>query len=183
MAIISPLWQNYLCKLSPCTMDSFSHFYGPPKGSNDDDSIKRDTSWVSLDKSKSHLSSDNFECSMNKKCDALELIGSCCPTNEGVVLGCCEWILPWKKSIDAECDRTSFGGEREQNSDVWGILWYLSLYNWALRDCFLVNWWTLQSTKVSNATFFSNKCVVTIQVVAVVGTNDCWSEWTEMRIR
>jgi hypothetical protein len=31
----------------------------------------------------------SLECSANEKCAKLGLIGACCPTNEGVMLGCC----------------------------------------------------------------------------------------------
>jgi hypothetical protein len=34
--------------------------------------------------------SDTSLCSVNSKCSNLGLSGSCCPTNEGVVLGCCD---------------------------------------------------------------------------------------------
>ena len=29
------------------------------------------------------------DCSANEKCKELELIGNCCPTSEGIFLGCC----------------------------------------------------------------------------------------------
>eukprot|EP00581_Thalassiosira_minuscula_P007632 CAMPEP_0183705804 /NCGR_PEP_ID=MMETSP0737-20130205/2822_1 /TAXON_ID=385413 /ORGANISM="Thalassiosira miniscula, Strain CCMP1093" /LENGTH=137 /DNA_ID=CAMNT_0025933059 /DNA_START=21 /DNA_END=434 /DNA_ORIENTATION=+ len=74
----------------------FNHFYGPPKGSDDD--IKRDESWIPLDNPKddsgavavapkAHGSSGT--CATNEKCAALGLTGNCCPTNKGTTLECC----------------------------------------------------------------------------------------------
>ena len=40
--------------------------------------------------STTHSGRDTSLCSTNSKCSSLGLIGSCCPTNEGVVLGCCD---------------------------------------------------------------------------------------------
>lgn len=56
----------------------FNHFYGPPKGT-DDDSIKHDESWIP----------SSASCSKNENCAALELTGNCCPTNKGDLLECC----------------------------------------------------------------------------------------------
>ena len=36
------------------------------------------------------ISNPSQECSSNTGCSALGLVGACCPTTEGVVLGCCE---------------------------------------------------------------------------------------------
>lgn len=61
----------------------FSHFYGPSGGTDDDDSIKQDHSW-------NPQSPSSGSCANNDGCVALELTGDCCPTNEGVMLGCCD---------------------------------------------------------------------------------------------
>mmetsp|Transcript_25164 Transcript_25164/g.40907 ORF Transcript_25164/g.40907 Transcript_25164/m.40907 type:complete len:123 (-) Transcript_25164:226-594(-) len=61
----------------------FRHFYGPPKGTDDNDSIKQDHSWIPHPQS-------SGSCANNDGCVALELIGECCPTNDGVMLGCCD---------------------------------------------------------------------------------------------
>lgn len=39
---------------------------------------------------KSHSSSGSSACSSNSKCADLGLIGDCCPTKQGVTLGCCD---------------------------------------------------------------------------------------------
>lgn len=41
-------------------------------------------------KTKSHSSSASSSCSSNSKCADLGLIGDCCPTKQGVTLGCCD---------------------------------------------------------------------------------------------
>ncbi|KAL3802572.1 hypothetical protein ACHAW5_011327 [Stephanodiscus triporus] len=71
----------------------FSHFYGPPKV--DESSVKQDKSFSSLDNNirggGEALESDisAAACEMNKKCSKLELVGYCCPTENGVMLECC----------------------------------------------------------------------------------------------
>jgi len=41
-------------------------------------------------KEKSHASSGSSACASNSKCADLGLIGDCCPTKQGVTLGCCD---------------------------------------------------------------------------------------------
>lgn len=41
-------------------------------------------------KEKSHASSGSSACSSNLKCADLGLVGECCPTKQGVTLGCCD---------------------------------------------------------------------------------------------
>jgi hypothetical protein len=48
------------------------------------------TTKTSSTRSSSGGGSDTSLCSVNSKCSNLGLSGSCCPTKEGVVLGCCD---------------------------------------------------------------------------------------------
>jgi hypothetical protein len=80
----------------PC---SFGNLYGPPKSSGGN-SIKSNENWYSPDDTSSSASiasssaatesSSGAECAANSKCKALGLIGACCPTHDGVMLGCCD---------------------------------------------------------------------------------------------
>jgi hypothetical protein len=77
-----------------CRFYSFSHFYGPPKV--DDSSVKQDKSFSSLDdnihgggEAPESDTSAAAACEMNKKCSKLELVGYCCPAENGVMLECC----------------------------------------------------------------------------------------------
>ncbi|KAL7442659.1 hypothetical protein ACHAXM_011985 [Skeletonema potamos] len=76
----------------------FGNLYGPPKSSGDN-SIKNKENWYSSDDTSSSASiasnsaatksSAGAECAANSKCNALGLIGDCCP-HDGVMLGCCD---------------------------------------------------------------------------------------------
>lgn len=72
--------------------NGFAHFYGPPKGG--DDGVKQDESWIPTAKeersSTSGAKAGAFTCSSNQRCSSLGLAGNCCPTDEGVTLGCCD---------------------------------------------------------------------------------------------
>jgi hypothetical protein len=74
--------------------DSFRHLIGPSKQHTGDNRAKHDNSIIPTDDddSKTH-GSGNTLCSVNPKCKKLELTGYCCPTVEGVMLGCCDWEL------------------------------------------------------------------------------------------
>lgn len=67
----------------------FNHLYGPPKGSSDD-RIKEDEPWIPLDNSNDDYRGGAYTCADNEKCDALGLLGNCCPTNKGGMLECCD---------------------------------------------------------------------------------------------
>ena len=68
---------------------SFNHFYGPPKGSEDDNKSKPEESWIP------HPTGETEDgiasCSKHSACVALELTGDCCPTSgkKGIMLDCC----------------------------------------------------------------------------------------------
>mmetsp|Transcript_26382 Transcript_26382/g.55601 ORF Transcript_26382/g.55601 Transcript_26382/m.55601 type:complete len:129 (+) Transcript_26382:284-670(+) len=68
--------------------NGFNHFYGPSKSSEDDNSIKEEEDWVPVDSPSA--ASNNPLCNKNDKCAALGLEGVCCPTGDGVMLGCCD---------------------------------------------------------------------------------------------
>jgi hypothetical protein len=51
---------------------------------------KTDTSTKSVTTSGGTGGGDGSLCTANAKCARLGLIGDCCPTSEGVVLGCCD---------------------------------------------------------------------------------------------
>lgn len=58
-------------------LHGFNHFYGPPKSDGGD------TPGIVESKGA-------YQCSANERCSKLDLIGNCCPTNEGVILKCCD---------------------------------------------------------------------------------------------
>lgn len=72
--------------------NGFAHFYGPSKGN--DEGEKQGESWIPTAKeersSTSGAKTGAFECSSNPRCSGLGLTGNCCPTDEGVTLGCCD---------------------------------------------------------------------------------------------
>lgn len=77
-------------------MCSFGHFYGPPRGTDDGNSIKSDESWipeessgVEADSGASESHGSSSLCAENEKCAALGLNGACCPSEKGVMLECC----------------------------------------------------------------------------------------------
>lgn len=71
-------------------IDSSRHLIGPSKQHTGDNRAKHDNSLIPTndDNSKTHGSGDTL-CSVNPKCKKLELTGYCCPTGDGVMLGCC----------------------------------------------------------------------------------------------
>lgn len=89
---------RYFVMLSNNVPCSFGNLYGPPKSSGDN-SIKNKENWYSSDDTSSSASiasnsaatksSAGAECAANSKCNALGLIGDCCP-HDGVMLGCCD---------------------------------------------------------------------------------------------
>lgn len=79
---------------------SFDHLYGPSKGGDESSNIKHDTSWlpqvneVSGSKgtsAESPTDGGSRECAKHKNCASLG--GNCCPSDDGIMLECCAWVL------------------------------------------------------------------------------------------
>lgn len=65
---------------------SFSHLYGPPKNNDSIQTNKKD-SWIPERIGGSSIKGDATKCSKHANCGSLG--GYCCPTDEGVMLECC----------------------------------------------------------------------------------------------
>ena len=65
---------------------SFTHLYGPQKSSNDNNANIVEK-W---DDSSPNSISTKAACAKHTQCKDLGLTGDCCPSQEGIMLGCCE---------------------------------------------------------------------------------------------
>ena len=74
------------------------------------------TSDIELDDNAvSYSSTDNSECQLHPNCDNLGLIGNCCPTTSGIMLGCCKAVKCQMNQgcaalgLNGDCCPTHFG--------------------------------------------------------------------------